>query len=140
GILRSIEALNTRGVQVVLAAGNNSPNTFNLYSLANGVKTVGAVAAPGGPVLDFSGNNALVKDFRPGAFPIRSVSLPNGQPGIDFTGDNKADVPLTPGLLSGGPGGPKPQGVIAGTSFSAPLFAADVYFARLKALGLTPQP
>jgi hypothetical protein len=140
GILRSIEALNTRGVQVVLAAGNSGPNTFNLYSLANGVQTVGAVAAPGGPVLDFSGSNALVKDFRPGAFPIRPVNLPSGQPGIDFTGDNKADIPSTPGLLSGGPAGPKPQGVIAGTSFSSPLFAADVYFARLKALGLTPQP
>lgn len=82
-LLVALEELTQQGVKVYVAAGNRGAGYFNLFSLAEGVITVGSTDAAG-TVSDFSGTRATA--HARGQFGVVEV-----EDGFDITGDGKAD-------------------------------------------------
>jgi hypothetical protein len=109
--INSIEGVTANRVPVYLAAGNQGPDAFNVYGLANGVTMVGATdpnAASVGtsPVMaDYSGKNPLISRTSSGYVtytdtgsnaidPSGRVTLnqrTGGRTGIDLNWDGRAD-------------------------------------------------
>jgi hypothetical protein len=100
-VLQSMEAVSRRGVPIYVAAGNEGPNHLNLYSLAQGAISVGAVNARGERTVYTADDstNPFVTRYAQGDFNIRAIRQ-NGQvSGYDINGDGRVDVPAH--LVSG---------------------------------------
>ena len=65
GGLRALQQLVGKGVSVFIAAGNHGPDHVNVFTLAPGVHSVGALT-PGGQHWSSSGNNPWVTDWATG--------------------------------------------------------------------------
>ncbi len=87
------EQLQAKGVEVVIAAGNDGPGHLNLYNLVPGTTNVGALDESGNPFA-WSANNSLVNRWAPGGpFQPQPVTDEQGNvTGYDVTNDGKADL------------------------------------------------
>ncbi|MBY0404937.1 MAG: hypothetical protein K2X66_13640 [Cyanobacteria bacterium] len=99
-VIQSMERLTSQGVPIYLAAGNEGPEHINMYSLARGTKTVGAVNAKGEKTSYSSDSqfNPFITSFAQGDYNVRHVQH-GGQSGVSITGNDKVDIPAH--LLSG---------------------------------------
>lgn len=92
-VIQKLEALAEQGVKVSVSAGNG-PEEFNLYGLANGVETVGALDPEGAPVPIFA-NHAMVRRFAQGIYESRPMKAYGKVMGFDMTGDGQINVPFS---------------------------------------------
>lgn len=118
-IIKKLDKISSKGVKIYVAAGNNSgdfrDNNLNLFSLANGVTTVGSTESEIGTPADFSNYGDIVKKWEKGVFLFSTLKDDKGQEGIDFTQDGSIDIykkDLSAKELMGG---------IKGTSLSTPI-------------------
>lgn len=114
--IETIEKIISKGVPVYVPAGNFENESFNVYSLANGVKTVSALDADGQKELSCA-DNSTVTNWAQGVFSIHKLKDSNGQVGYDYTEDGTIDLykdtnPLSIDQI--------PAEEIWGTSFATP--------------------
>lgn len=117
-IIAKLEKLSSRGVKIYVSAGNNEnshPNDFNMFTLANGVKSVGALDSHRRKS-KLSVKDSLITNWETGVFKIRKMRDKNGQMGFDYTGDGTVDIYIEQTTSQK----KKPQDFLAGTSFAAP--------------------
>jgi hypothetical protein len=139
--INSLEGVTANKVPVYLAAGNQGPDAFNVYGLANGVTMVGATdptvaGSNGTPVIaDYSGKNPLIARNTSGYVtytdtgtnaidPDGKVTLNErtaGRTGVDLNWDGRADFFLRDLSDNGGAVKPLDQNqYVSGTSFATP--------------------
>ena len=93
--LKKIQELVNLGVPVYLAGGNDGNDIFNLYSLVDGVNTVGATDSKG-KIEKYSPTNSLVNIFAQGTFNVSEIKDKDGKvTAYDYTGDGKPDIPVS---------------------------------------------
>lgn len=90
-ILDKLNKISASGTKVYIGAGNEGKKVFNLFSLANNVKTVGALDNDGKKA-SYSANNSLVTRWNLGSLKIQKLEDKNGKSGFDYTGDGTIDV------------------------------------------------
>ena len=120
-IIQKLEALVEKGVRVSVSAGNG-PQEFNLYGLANGVETVGALDPEGAPVPIFA-NHSMVGRFARGIYESRPMKAYGKVMGFDMTGDGQINVPFSQTSLRQFIGKPV-DAVLIPSSEAATLMAA----------------
>ncbi len=91
---RHVQRLNRVGVTTVVSGGNvglvnTSDEIINTYSLGNHVVSVGGLDELGEKA-DFSANHSLITHWRSGVYMAKTL-----ENGVDITGDNKLDFPLS---------------------------------------------
>lgn len=113
--IEKLDELTASGVKVYIAAGDSDDgNTFNLYTLANGVHIVGGSSGDG-KVSKFSVWNSSITDWASGDCLIRKVKNSDGKVlGYDYTGDGSIDFKAT------NPNRNTSDSSFCGTSFSCP--------------------
>ncbi len=93
-VLQAMERITDQGVAIYVAAGNEGPGHLNIYSLAEGARTVAAVNAKGEKTdytADTSGN-PFITDWVQGDYNVKAV-VQNGQiAGYNLTGGNQIEV------------------------------------------------
>ena len=90
--LSSIEEVTKQKVPVFVAAGNESSNSFNVYSLADGVTTVGGEDKTKSRV-DYLAQNTLVDRYEKSYLNIKAVKTSEGKiKGYDINEDGKLDI------------------------------------------------
>lgn len=89
-IIQKLDEISAKGVKIYIAAGN-SADTFNAFSLAENVKTVGALDLKGDKMNEFS-NNSLINSWALGISQINKVQDSKGKLGFDITGDGSIDI------------------------------------------------
>lgn len=90
-VMTAMTQLSDTGVKVYVSAGNNGPNSINLYAFARGVTTVSAVDARG-VESEYSCRSSLNERSARGDFNVREVFAGGRVVGLDFTGDGKVDI------------------------------------------------
>lgn len=130
-IISKLDKISSKGVKIYVAAGNNSgdfrDNNLNLFSLADGVTTVGATENDCGTPADFSNYGDFVKRQEKGVFLFSTLKNDKGEEGVDFTGDGSIDIykkDLSSKELMGG---------IKGTSLSTPIALVKDFKSKIDA-------
>ena len=95
-ILENIEKITSKGIPVYIAAGNGRFDAvgaacINLFSLANGVTTVGALEKDGKTKTNYSGDHSLVNKWEIGDNSIKRTKK-DGKWGYDINGDNNPEI------------------------------------------------
>lgn len=117
-IIVKLEKLSSKGVKVYVSAGNKGkikPNSFNMFSLASGVKSVGALDEHR-KKSKLSVDDSLITNWETGVFKIRKMRDKKGKLGFDYTGDGTVDIYVESTTSQK----KKPQKFLSGTSFAAP--------------------
>lgn len=119
-VIRALESLAAKGVQVFTISGNSGPRTVNTLSFAAGVTTVGAAETE---LNYFIANNVFVDTYEQAAYLLKRIDDPSGAPlGYDIDGDGCPDIPihaLTSQSIDNLPDVLWPP--IKGSSFAAPM-------------------
>jgi hypothetical protein len=93
-VLQAMERITSQGVKIYVAAGNEGPGHLNIYSLAEGARTVAAVNARGEKTAYTAdtGGNPFITDWVQGDYNVKAV-VKNGQvEGYNLTGGNQVEV------------------------------------------------
>jgi len=93
-IIAKLDEISSRGVKIYISAGNKDNshlNGFNLFSLVNNARVVGALDA-NKKKDKLSANDSLITNWETGVFKIRKFRDKNGKFGFDYTGDGTIDI------------------------------------------------
>ncbi len=90
-IINKLSEIASSGTSVYIGAGNYGKNVFNMLSLSNNTKIVGALDETGAKA-DYSAKNSLVNKWDLGVLKITKLKDKNGKSGFDYTGDGTIDI------------------------------------------------
>lgn len=96
-VLRKLDKISANGIPVYVPAGNNGKDNFNIFSLANRARVVGALTRENKKA-GFSGDNSLVTRWSAGMFNVKTECNAKGKCGFDYTGDGTIDTYFPEGI------------------------------------------